>query len=180
MMEVRFHGRGGQGMKTAAEILARAAYMAGNQTQDFPMYGAERRGAPVTSFVRYDRRPITAVGYVFEPDVVVVADDSLDFSHMLKGAKPGTVLLVNTGQPPDFLRKMTRAETHWVNATDIALKSIGRPVFNCALLGALVKLLKGVNLEHLKKAIAIELERHGETVVEQNEKAAEMGYRMVS
>jgi len=180
MMEVRFHGRGGQGMKTAAEMFARAAYLAGNQTQDFPMYGAERRGAPITAFVRYDKHPIASVGYIFEPDAVVIADDSLDFDHMLRGVRPSSMILINTGQAPGFLRKMTRAETHWINATDIALKIMGRPVFNCALLGALVKITKGVNLEHLKKAIAIELEHHGPTVVEQNIKMAETGHRMVA
>lgn len=167
-------------MRMAARILARTAYLAGNQTQDFSMYGAERRGAPITAFVRYDPKAITTRGYIFEPDIVIIADDSLDFKRMLRGLKPDSIILINTGEKPDFLFKLTKATVHWVNATSIALKVMGKPLFNCALLGAMIRLLKEVNLEHLKKAIAIELEHHGEAVVRKNQRMAEAGHRKVS
>lgn len=166
-------------MRTAARVLARAAYLAGNQTQDFSMYGAERRGAPITAFVRYDSKRIMTRGYVFDPDVVVIADDSLDFGRMLRGLNRDSMILVNTGGEPDFLSRLTKAEVHWVNATSIALKVSGTTMFNCALLGALVRLLKDVNLEHLKEAISIELGHRGGDTVRKNQRMAGVGHRMV-
>ena len=166
-------------MKTAARILARTAYIDGKWTQDFSMYGAERRGAPVVSFVRFDPGKIMTRGYVFKPDILVIGDDSLDLDRMLKGLKPNSSVLINTGGEPEFLKKMTTAKIYWINATGIALKLMGLPIFNAVLLGALVRMIRSLNLEQLKKAITIELEKHGHEVVANNQRLAEMGYNKV-
>ncbi len=177
MLEIRFHGRGGHGVKTSAQILGRAAYLAGFKVQDFSMYGAERRGAPVTSFVRFDKDEIKTRGYIFEPDIVVVLDDSLDFNRMLKGLKPNGYVVINRGSHPHFLGGKYKNRAFWINGTKIALEVIGKPIPNCVILGALVHLIKPITLEHLKKAIETEFKGHmPEDIILKNKKAAELGY----
>lgn len=161
MFEVRFHGRGGQGVLMSAHILARTAFLSGWRTQDFAMYGAERRGAPITSFVRWDKAEISERGYIFEPDAVVVLDDTLNFATMLKGLKSRGLVLINSHVEPTWFKKQFKIRRLTVvPATDMALKIIGRPIANAAVLGALVKLL-GLPLRTLEKAISTELAEAG-------------------
>lgn len=166
-------------MKTAAKIFARAAYLDGKKTQDFSMYGAERRGAPVVSFVRFDSNKVMTRGYVFEPNMLVIADDSLNTKRMLKGVGPQSTILVNTGDEPGYLKKMTNARIYWVDGTGIALKLMGMPIFNAVLLGALSKIIRSINLDQVKQALAIELKRYGDDIVKKNQRLAEMGHNKV-
>ncbi|MFH0714211.1 MAG: 2-oxoacid:acceptor oxidoreductase family protein [Candidatus Diapherotrites archaeon] len=166
MIEIRIHGRGGQGVKKSAQIIARAASLKGMQTQDFAMYGAERQGAPVTSFVRADRKPIETRGYVFEPDWIIVLDDSIEREKTLEGRKEGTKILVNS-QDLKKEKGIIKAD-----ATSIALKETGRAIANVALLGAFVRESKLFGMKELEKALEIELAKKGD-IVQKNLKAAQ-------
>lgn len=174
MISVRLHGRGGQGVKKAAQILARAAYLAGYYTQDFALYGAERRGAPVTSFVRLDKKPIGTRGYVWNPDFIVVLDDTLELSCHLKGRKKSTKELINTARDlkldVDYCR---------VDATGVAVQAVGKNIPNIALLGAFVKIFEPITMEHLAEAVEVELGKKHPEAVKKNLQAARMCYDKV-
>lgn len=173
MMEVRIHGRGGQGIKKTAQILGRAAYLSGFFTQDFAMYGAERRGAPVTSFVRYDKKPISSRGYVFEPDFIVIIDSTLEMENMLKGMKKNTLVIINTKAKPNI------KGAHWIDAMKISIQSTGKPIPNTVMLGAFAKLAE-IDIKHMCDAIKKELEKYSDEIVEKNIIACKKGYEMVS
>ena len=107
MFNIRFHGRGGQGMKTASRLLGNAFFLEGFEVQDAPRYGAERRGAPMSAYVRADRKPINARGIILHPDLVVVADDSLvpiPSAGVLAGLTAGTVMLIASYEPESVWR----------------------------------------------------------------------------
>ena len=107
MLRIRFHGRGGQGMKTASRILGSALFMAGFEVQDAPRYGAERRGAPIFAYVRADRAPIHERGVILRPDLVVVSDDTLlgvTAAGVMDGVDEETVLLVATNDELEVWR----------------------------------------------------------------------------
>lgn len=159
MISIRIVGRGGQGVKKSAQILARAAYLAGYYTQDFAIYGAERRGAPVTSFVRIDKKPIGTRGYVWEPDYILIMDDTLELKCHLTGAKKTTKVLINTARD----LKPGIPFCH-VDATGFALKETKQPIPNIALLGAFMQIFEPIDLKHLEKAVEIELGHHKEAV----------------
>jgi len=173
MISIRIVGRGGQGVKKSAQILARAAYLAGYQTQDFAIYGAERKGAPVTSFCRIDKEPIRTRGYVWEPDYILILDDTLELRCHLTGAKKETKILINTTRD----LKLGMPHCH-VDATGFALKETGRPTPNIALLGAFMQIFKHIEFKHLAKAVEIELEKHKDAV-EKNLRAAKKCYETV-
>ena len=176
MLEVRVHGRGGAGVKSCAQVLGKAAFLSGYQTQDFSLYGAERRGAPVVSFVRIDKEPILERGYITRPDIVVILDDSLDFEKMLKGTNEFTLVLVNTNRSHK-LGLDKKKNFICTDATSIALDTIGKPIPNTVMLGLLVKRLKGkISLEKLEKAIEEKLKKYPEKVIEANKQAAKIGY----
>ncbi len=142
MIEVRFHGRGGQGAVTSAELVALTAIEEGKYAQAFPSFGPERRGAPVTAFLRVDKEPIRLREKVYEPDVVVVLDPTvMNITKVDAGLKPGGVIVVNSGRPVADLRK-EYGFTHKMAAVDalkIALETLGVPITNTVMLGALVK-----------------------------------------
>ncbi len=161
MQEIRLHGRGGQGGRMAAKILARTLFLSGYQTQDFAIYGAERRGAPVTSFVRFDKKQILERGYVFEPDIVAVLDDTLNFYAMSGGLKNGFILVNSHRKPEHFSKKFSvKQRIYCIDATQAALQIIGKPIANAAITGALAKLMK-LDAATLEKAIRIEFEEEG-------------------
>jgi pyruvate ferredoxin oxidoreductase gamma subunit len=144
MLEIRFHGRGGQGAVTSAELLAVAVISEGRYAQSFPSFGPERRGAPVVAFSRVDDAPIRTRFAVYEPDVVIVLDQSLlRIANPRKGLKPGGVIVINTAKSPEDIKrefgyKDIRVAT--VDATKIAVEELGRPITNTTMLGAAVKL----------------------------------------
>ncbi len=151
MYEVRFHGRGGQGAVTAAEILGVAAFSEGRYTQSFPVFGVERRGAPVAAFLRMDDKPIRARYQIYKPDVVIVLDPSLisvvDVSAGVK--KDGVVLINTTKRPEDF--KFDGIQVVTVDATGIAIRnklgSATNPIVNSTILGAYSKVMEVIGAE---------------------------------
>lgn len=153
MFEIRIHSRGGQGGVTAARLIALAAVRDGKYATAFPFYGAERRGAPVVSFVRIDDRPIKISSQIREPDMVVVLDSSvMETVDVLHGLKAGGTAFVNSAHAPDFPGR----KTYHVDLTGIALKEslvvAGSPILNTPVLGALAK-LGIITMESAKDAI---------------------------
>ena len=142
MIEIRFHGRGGQGAVTCAELLAVAAISETKYAQGFPSFGPERRGAPVQAFSRVSPERIRLRSKIYEPDVAVVLDPTLlEVANPSQGLKAGGVLIVNTDKPHAEVRRITgyQGRIGVVDATKIAMEVIGRPITNTTMLGALVK-----------------------------------------
>ncbi|MBW2978758.1 2-oxoacid:acceptor oxidoreductase family protein [Candidatus Woesearchaeota archaeon] len=174
MISIRIHGRGGQGVKKSAQILARASHIAGYKTQDFAVYGAERKGAPVTSFVRIDKKKINTRGYVWNPDFIIVLDDSLELSCHLTGRKKTTKEIINTTK-----KLKIKVPYCKVDATSIAVKELGKNIPNVATLGAFIKIFKIIKLSHLEKAVEIEIGKKHPELVQKNIRAAKECYKKV-
>lgn len=166
MIEYRIHGRGGQGSVAAAYLLASAAFEAGYTCQAFPAFGAERRGAPVTAFVRIDNQPIHLRSQVRNPDFLIVQDDTLLIDRgITDGLKPGGAMLVNSKRPDADVAEAFSCTARCIPATDLALEFIGKPIPNTALLAAFLTLTGHLPVEAL--AAALKGRFHG-AVLEKN------------
>lgn len=153
MIEITFHGRGGQGAVTAARLLAEAAFLEGKLCQAFPTFGAERRGAPVCAFTRISDVPIRARSQVYSPDHVVVLDSSLlGVVNVCEGVKGDGWVVVNSKRPIS----LPAGRVATVDATKIAVETIGRPIVNTAMLGAFARVTGLVSLDSLVRVV----ERH--------------------
>lgn len=131
MIEIRFHGRGGQGAVTASRILATAAFLEGKHSQSIPMYGTERRGAPVTAFVRIGEKNQMVRSLIHEPDYVVVLDPLLRKTvNITEGLKDTGKVVVNSSVPPKNVELDKDVSCATVDATGIALEILGRPITN--------------------------------------------------
>ena len=142
MIEVRFHGRGGQGAVTSAELMAQAAIAEGRFAQAFPSFGPERRGAPLMAFLRISDKPIRLREKIYEPDVVVVLDPALLATANVKnGLKPKGTLVANSSKSVSDVRGECgfTGRTAVVDATKIAEEEMGVPITNTTMLGALLK-----------------------------------------
>lgn len=171
MKEIRFHGRGGQGTVTAAEVLAIAAFFDGKYSQAFPAFGVERRGAPVMAFARIDDKQIRRRSQIYDPDYVIVQDATLISSvNVSQGLKKGGMLIANSSKKPDELFPGIEAKVYTVDATKIAIEFLGKPIVNMPMLGAFAGITNEVTLESLKKAVA---ERFSGAVCEKNIAAIE-------
>ncbi len=154
MIEIRLHGRGGQGAVTASRILATAAYEEGQYSQAIPMYGTERRGAPLTAFVRIDNQRVRERMLVHEPDISIVLDPLIAKQQaVVDSLKPGGIVLLNTTMNPEEVKLGGNFKVATVDATTIALETLGRPITNTAILGAFVKITGALKLESIEKAI---------------------------
>lgn len=186
MRAVRFHGRGGQGAKTASRILGTAAFLEGFAAQDSPLYGAERRGAPVAAYTRIAKEPIRERGLIARPDLLVIADASLihdPAARVLEGIDERTVIFVNSpltaeqfgAQIPLSGRLIT------LDLTDIALQQFGRGGAISALLGAVAGRLIGLRHESIREAIGRELAglALAASVIERNQAVALQCYDAV-
>ena len=152
-IEIRWHGRGGQGAVTSAELLAQAAISEGKYAQAFPSFGPERRGAPVLAFVRISaNKPIKVRAEITKPDVVVVLDPGLlkivDFTS---GLKKDGIVVINTIKSAEQIRKELKIDSAivTVNATKIARELLGVPITNTTMVGAVLKATGAVKLESL-------------------------------
>ena len=159
LVEIVFHGRGGQGAVTAANLLVAAALKDGNKgVQAFPFFGAERRGAPVKAFARISKDEINLRSEIYNPDIVIVLDESImDIVDVLKGLKEDGRILINTRKKPDNFVFSNKYKTATVDATGIALKNDilvgGIPVVNTPILGAIPKILDKVTLKSIKETV---------------------------
>lgn len=182
-MEIRWHGRGGQGVVTANEILAGAALEEGKYMKAFPEFGPERMGAPIRAFARISEAPIKVHSQVYFPDYVVVLDPTLIGNiNVLEGMKKEGALVANYPDGKESLRRAlaTDLDVHAVNATKIALETIGKPLANTAMLGALVKVAGVLDLESIKKELRNKLGgKLPEKVVEKNILSVQRAYEEV-
>ncbi|HRW82723.1 MAG TPA: pyruvate ferredoxin oxidoreductase subunit gamma [Methanothrix sp.] len=154
MKEIRFHGRGGQGAVTAAELIAIAAFEDKKYSQAFPAFGVERRGAPVMAFARIANEPIRVRSQIYEPDYVIVQDVTLlDVVDVASGLKPEGKIIINTDRNVKDLKLETEAEVVTIDATKIALDKLGRPIVNTTMLGAFCGATGEVSLDSINKAI---------------------------
>ena len=165
MLEIRLHGRGGQGAVTSAELVAEAAINEGKYAQAFPSFGPERRGAPVRAFIRVAEEPIRLRNEVEEPDVVVVLDPTLtSVVNVGEGLKEGGIVIVNTSKSAGEIKKELgigcRIAT--VNATKIASETIGRPIANTTMIGALVKTTGLIDIASLREVFGHRFGKLGE------------------
>jgi len=156
LIEIRFHGRGGQGAVIASNILANAAFIEKKEVQAFPYFGVERRGAPVTAFTRIDDRPIRLRQEIYEPDHVVVLDTVLMKAvNVTSGLKKGGLLVINSDKDPSKFKDVW-PNVATVDATSIAIKhklgSKMAPIVNTSILGGFVGATKLVKLENLIQA----------------------------
>jgi pyruvate ferredoxin oxidoreductase gamma subunit len=185
MHQIRIHGRGGQGVVTAAELIAIAAFNDGKEAQAFPSFGVERTGAP-TRLSRASTVSIRIREHVYCPDVLIIQDatllDSVDVAH---GASAGTLVIINTAKTGKELkfalgednRKLLDKNIHTVDATKIALEIIGKNLMNTVILGAFAKVTGLVSLAALKEAVRQKFGEKGGEIVEKNIKAIEEAYR---
>jgi pyruvate ferredoxin oxidoreductase gamma subunit len=154
MIEIRIHGRGGQGNVRAAELLAIAAFKDGKFAQAFPAFGAERMGAPVQAFVRIDDKRIRLREQIRKPDYLIIQDEMLmDTVPVLDGLKSNGAILVNSNRTPEELRLNTKARVDTIPATEIAMEIIGRPIPNAIMIGAFCAISGLVSLEAAQAAI---------------------------
>ena len=181
MLTVRIHGRGGQGNVTLAELIAMAAFYDGKQVQAFPVFGVERKGSPVTAFVKIDDKFINSRQQVYEPDYIIVLDPSLvPIANVLTGAKESTVVIINSDKLPSQVCPGYGGKIYCVPVLKIALKEIGRPIINTAMLGVFAKISGLIKLESAKKAIAEHLgEKYDQALIDKNVKALVAAYDYV-
>ncbi|HNQ84966.1 MAG TPA: pyruvate ferredoxin oxidoreductase subunit gamma [Deltaproteobacteria bacterium] len=179
MLEIRVHGRGGQGAVTSAELIAIAAIDTGRFAQAFPSFGPERRGAPVVAFCRVDDRKINIRAKVYNPDAVVVLDPGLvDLLDPTEGMKDGGVLVMNTRKAPGEVEtsKGSAIRIAAVDADRIAIEELGRPIVNTTMIGAFIKATGLISIDDIKGPL---LERFGSKLGERNLKAMERAYNEV-
>ncbi len=176
LTEIRWHGRGGQGAVTSAELIAKAAINEGKYAQAFPSFGPERRGAPVMSFDRIStERPIRVRAGITEPDIVVVLDPSLiRIAGVTSGLKDGGLLVINSGKPYEKIR--AEFSGNWrlavIDATKIAREEMGVPIVNTTMTGALIKASGLVAMDSMTEPVK---ERFGR-IAEKNLNAMKRAY----
>ena len=158
MIEIRFHGRGGQGTVVASKVLADALAKEGNYVQAYPEFGVERRGAPVIAFIRIDNKPIYDKSRIYAPNHVVVVDTTLvEAIDVTEGLKDGGVIIINSEKNPASFKFPAKFKIATINATGIAVKhklgTLAAPIVNTAIVGAVVKILGLTKLEPLLAAI---------------------------
>jgi len=181
MIEIRFHGRGGQGAVIASKILASALFKEGQYAQSFPAFGAERRGAPVMAFTRFDKKIITRRSQVYQPDHVVVLDEPiLEVVDVTSGLKKGGWVIINSPKPSSSFPNFSDFRVATVDANRIAqengLGSTTAPVVNTVILGAFAKITGLVDLKSILEGI----QENVPAKTEANVAAAQAAYEQAS
>lgn len=186
MIEIRWHGRGGQGAKTASLLLADAAFNTGKYIQGFPEYGPERMGAPITAYNRISDEPITIHSNIYYPDYVVVVDDTLlESVDVTAGLKEDGAILINTTKSAEVLRKELKdykGDIYTLDARKISLETLGKYFPNTPMLAGIVKISKIMTdeelIEDMKGSFKHKFAKKPE-VIEGNMKALEMALKEV-
>ncbi|MGN1298458.1 MAG: 2-oxoacid:acceptor oxidoreductase family protein [Candidatus Scatovivens sp.] len=186
LIEIRWHGRGGQGAKTASLLLADAAFNTGKYIQGFPEYGPERMGAPITAYNRISDEPITVHSNIYNPDFVVVVDDTLlEAVDVTAGLKEDGAIVINTTHDNEFLKKSLKGykgEIYKIDARKISMEALGKYFPNTPMLAAIVKVSKVMSeeafLEDMIGSFKHKFAKKPE-VIEGNMKALEMALKEV-
>lgn len=186
LIEIRWHGRGGQGAKTASLLLADAAFNTGKYIQGFPEYGPERMGAPITAYNRISTSPITIHSNIYEPDYVVVVDDTLlESVYVTAGLKETGAIVINTTKDEEYLREVLKGykgEIYKIDARKISMETLGRYFPNTPMLAAIVKVSKVMTdeefLNDMQGSFKHKFAKKPE-VIEGNMKALEMALKEV-
>jgi len=183
-IEFRWHGRGGQGTVTAAKLLAETMVGNGKYVQAFPEYGPERMGAPVRAYNRISDRPLTIHCQVTQPRIVIVVDPSLiGVVDILEGVPEDGVIVVNTPKSPEEIRKRLKAgprKVYTVDATKISLDTLGKPMPNTAMLGALAKVAEELDIKALLRQVEKNFsKKFDQRTIEANLKMVERAYQEV-
>ena len=180
LVEVRWHGRGGQGVVTVSRLLAQAALLDGKYVQAFPEFGPERAGAPVTGFTRISDEPISIHSRIYNPNIVVLVDPTLlGKVNIVEGLVKGGTIVANTEMEPSEMKKALNAEeanVYTVDATRIALDILGRPIYNTAMLGALLKVAP---LTSMNSMTSVVMKRFPGAVGEKNVAVIKRAYKEV-
>ncbi|NIM46070.1 MAG: pyruvate synthase [Nitrososphaeria archaeon] len=181
LIEVRWHGRGGQGVVTVSELLARAALHEGKYVQAFPEFGPERMGAPIRAFTRICDKYIDTHSSVYNPDIVIVIDPTLlGQVNVTEGLPKGGALIINSKEEASTLKKELDADdlrVYTVDATRIALDELGRAFFNTPMLGTLLRVTDLVSMDSVVK---VTRERFSGSLGERNLKAIKRAFEEVS
>ncbi len=186
LIEIRWHGRGGQGAKTASLLLADAAFNTGKYIQGFPEYGPERMGAPITAYNRISDDPITIHSNIYEPDYVVVVDDTLlESVPVTSGLKDTGAIVINTTKPADYLKKVLNGysgDIYTIDARKVSMETLGKYFPNTPMLAAIVKVSHIMDddafLKDMEGSFKHKFAKKPE-VIEGNMKAIEMALKEV-
>jgi 2-oxoacid:acceptor oxidoreductase gamma subunit (pyruvate/2-ketoisovalerate family) len=181
LIEIRLHGRGGQGVVSAARLIAEAAILEGKYVQAFPEFGAERSGAPIAAYTRVSDEPIEMHSFIYNPDAVVVVDKSMaSMKSTTSGlANDGTFICNFDGAPSELRAKLEldgNVKVCAVDATGVALKSLGKDIPNTPMLGALLKTTQIVRIDSMEKVLAARFKGALQT---SNAEALRLGYEGV-
>lgn len=187
LIEIRWHGRGGQGAKTASLLLADAAFNTGKYIQGFPEYGPERMGAPITAYNRISSKPITIHSNIYEPDYVVVVDDTLlESVPVTAGLKTSGAIVINTTKSADHLKKVLKGYEggiYTIDARKVSMETLGKYFPNTPMLAAIVKVSQIMSDEELindmKGSFKHKFAKKPE-VIDGNMKALEMALKEVN
>lgn len=175
MIEIRLHGRGGQGAVTAAEILAKAAFEDGKYCQAFPFFGAERKGAPVMAFTRIADKQIRRRYQVYNPDYVIVLDETLlEAVDVLSSLKEGSKVIINSKEDINLGKEI---DSYSIDATGIALEVLGVPIVNTVMLGAFASVTGEVTLDSI---IKMTKDNFPGKIGEKNAEATKIAYEMIN
>lgn len=182
MIQIRVHGRGGQGVVTAAELIATAAFFDGLYAQAFPSFGVERSGAPIQAFARLDEEPIITREQIYEPDILVIQDASLlNETEVLAGLSNSCRLIINSDKSSKELSRELKGKIKANNifacpATKIALELLGKNLVNTVILGTLAKATNVISLNSLLKASTEKFKGKGKNIISKNHAAIKSAY----
>jgi len=182
LKQIRVHGRGGQGVVTAAELIAIAAFFDGKEAQAFPVFGVERTGAPIESFVRISEKPIRTREQIQEPNILIVQDSTLlESVNVARGSNKDTIAIINSSKEKSELEiDLPQENIFVVDATKIAIKQIGKNIVNTVLLGAIAKKTKLFTIKSAEKAIKQKFAHKDKKIIETNIKAIREAYNTLS
>lgn len=190
MIEIRIHGRGGQGVVAASELLAIAFFKDGKKSQAFPNFGVERSGAPIQSFVRVSDKDILSRDHVYNPDILIIQDDSLiGKSNVFSGIKKSTLIIINSKEKlnnlfvkikkeKDLPKNFSEKNILIVDASKVALEIFKKNIVNTAILGTLAKVPNLLNLKAIFLAVEEKFQDKGRDIIEKNILAIEHTYNL--
>lgn len=178
MKQIRIHGRGGQGVVTAAELIAIAAFHSGKYAQAFPHFGVERSGAPIKSYARIADEPILTREQISSPDILIIQDATLlEELTTMSGVDKETLIIINAARGFKLPRRLPSKNVYFSPATDIALEIFGKNIVNTVILGTFARHCDLISLDSLKLAIKEKFQAKGEKIIAKNIAAVTRAYQ---